>query len=242
VNLWVTQGGQTVREVLNKRCNVYLISNDGRHLLVDCGRERRWKRLRRALERLDVCAPGRLSGLVLTHAHFDHAENAATVKAQFGAPIIVHESEAGHLERGESPPVRGSRGVMKFLLGLVAPEWTARLFSYRPAIPDIAVGDTYSLDALGFTGTLLHTPGHTAGSVSVIVDDEVAMVGDAMFGEWFGSIYPPFAVDPAEMVRSWGKLLGTGCSVFLPSHGTPRVRELVAREYERYAELATQSV
>jgi hypothetical protein len=67
----------------------------------------------------------------------------------------------------------------------------------------------------------------------VIVNGELALVGDAMFGVFRNSIFPPFADDVPQMVKSWGKLLDTGCSLFLPSHGSANSRALVEREYTK---------
>jgi hydroxyacylglutathione hydrolase len=86
---------------------------------------------------------------------------------------------------------------------------------------------------MGFNATILHTPGHTPGSMSLIVDGEIALVGDCMFGVFKGSAFPPFALDTRQMIESWGKLLDTGCRLFLPSHGTSDSRELVERDYNK---------
>jgi glyoxylase-like metal-dependent hydrolase (beta-lactamase superfamily II) len=67
----------------------------------------------------------------------------------------------------------------------------------------------------------------------LVVDDEIAIVGDCMFGVFKSSIFPPVAEDPDEMIRSWGKLLETNCSIFLPSHGSANDRSLVQWEFDR---------
>jgi len=68
----------------------------------------------------------------------------------------------------------------------------------------------------------------------VIIDDEIAIVGDAMFGVFRGSVLPPFALDLGLMTESWKRLLDTGCSIFLPAHGTKRGREVLQRQYDKY--------
>jgi len=57
-----------------------------------------------------------------------------------------------------------------------------------------------------------------------------------MFGVFKGSVYPPFTIDAKTMVMSWGKLLDTGCSVYLPAHGTADSRELLKNQYNKYKE------
>lgn len=105
---------------------------------------------------------------------------------------------------------------------------------YKPAVVDIEVEDKYDLSSFGFNAYIIHTPGHTYGSMSIIVDNEIALVGDAMSG-LFNSICPPFALDTKLMAESWKRLLDTGCSVYLPSHGTEDSREFVSKQYEKYS-------
>ena len=80
---------------------------------------------------------------------------------------------------------------------------------------------------------IMHTPGHTPGSMSVIIDDEDALVGDTMFGVFWWTIYPPFANDTTQMINSWGNLLQTNSKVFIPSHGSANSRFLVEIDYKK---------
>ncbi len=71
--------------------------------------------------------------------------------------------------------------------------------------------------------------------MSLIVDDEIAIVGDAMFGIFPGSIFPPFGDDKLQITQSWKLLLETGCRLFLPAHGTANSREQVEKSVRREA-------
>ncbi len=107
-------------------------------------------------------------------------------------------------------------------------------FRYKPSRYDILVNEKYDLSSIAFPGYILHTPGHSPGSVSVIIDDEIAIVGDTMFGMIRKSVFPPLAYDPKLMIKSWGKLLDTGCTTYLPAHGGERTREVLKRQYKKY--------
>jgi len=107
------------------------------------------------------------------------------------------------------------------------------LFRYEPCKPDITVDSHYELTEFGKKLYLLHSPGHTIGSMSLIVDDEIAFVGDAMFGLLKWSVFPPYAEDVEMMIKSWGKLLETNCSEYIPSHGTANSRLLVKKDYNK---------
>lgn len=227
---WTTHSGQKIYRILERRCNCYLVATGDRFLLVDAGRENRWSDLKNRLLRLGVTARS-LSALVLTHSHFDHAENAANLQRAFGAAVVIQCLEAGYLQQGKNPPIRGAFGLTRWLTDTLQKPLQAR-FHYQPVEADMLVKEKMDLQALGGNGYVLHTPGHTPGSVSVIVDDEIALVGDTLVGVFPGTAFPPFLQDPAMLLQSWGKLLQTRCSLFLPAHGRPRSRELVQRCFD----------
>jgi hydroxyacylglutathione hydrolase len=225
---FTTKHGYQVTQVIGGRSNVFLISNQKQSLLVDTS----WKYARKELyKKLRRLAKDHLTGLILTHAHFDHAENAAWIKEQFNPKVFVHEAEAEYLSLGENLLPAGTTWLTRLPMALLGPRLSS-YFNYPPLQADICVGERYDMKSIGFGVALLHTPGHTRGSMSVIVDDEIAVVGDAMFGIFPGRVFPPFANDVPQMVRSWRKLLDTGCKIFLPSHGFPRDRDILLREYE----------
>ena len=196
-------------------------------ILVDTGLKNSRKEL---LGKLDTILDGKsLSYLVLTHTHYDHAENAAVIKKKYGAKIIIQKSEVNNLIQGNSPIPDGTNFLTGILVALGRK--INRLNNYQKTHPDIIIDDKYSISPKCY---LIHTPGHTKGSISLIVDNEVALVGDAMFGVFSWSVFPPFACDVPNMIRSWGKLLDTNCKVFLPGHGTENSRKLLKRQFKKY--------
>lgn len=230
---WQTVSGLTVTRVLGGRCNCFAIGNGNDFALVDTGRITAWKRLRKNLEALGV-RRGNLAALVLTHAHFDHAENAARVKAEYGTMLISHAAEGGFLAEGDCPLPGGSIFPTRVVMGLFGERLRAR-FRYDPVAPDVTVDERLDLGYLGFDAYLLHTPGHSAGSMSVIAGSEIALAGDTLFGVIPGSVFTPFADDIPLMVRSWKKLIETGCRLYLPAHGGPVTRELLSRQCGKHA-------
>ncbi len=232
---FTTSTGSLVRRLLGGRSNVFLVSRDNRHLLIDSSTKMNRRSLINKLNSLSI-KPGTLSALILTHTHFDHAANAAMIRNTYNTKIIVSEHEAGLLGSGKNAPLQGAVPVTRFLYRFVMKrfnvmEWLA----YDPCPYDIVVRDRFSISDFGFNAYIVPTPGHTAGSMSVIVDEEIAIAGDALFGVFPGSVLSPWAVDRARMVRSWKVLLDTGCRLFLPSHGRPRDRDTVIKQYEKYS-------
>lgn len=230
---WTTKSGQAIHRISNGMYNCFLISYRNRHLLVDTGRKNSWKKLTRELDGLGVTG-GSLSGLILTHSHYDHVENAAKIKEKYNASIIIHKREADYLRQGENPVIHGITFFSKFITEGLSRKYLTRFCRYQPVDGDILVEDRYDLSLFGFNGYIIHTPGHSPGSTSVIIENEIAMVGDAMFGVIKGSVLPPVATNPGLMVKSWERLLNTDCSIYLPAHGTQRSKELLERQHKKY--------
>lgn len=226
---WHTKSGYLIKCILQGRSNVFLLSDNDKRILIDGSPGYKWNNLKSSLKENKI---ENIDYLILTHTHYDHAENAARIKREYGAKIIVNEKEAVSLERGENILPQGTMFFSRFIINHIAPLVYER-FNYEGCCPDIIVGQHFDLKEIGFNGYILHTPGHSAGSQSIIIDDEIALTGDAMFGIFPGSIFPPFADDENEMIKSWGKLIETNCETFVPSHGTPNSRELVIREYNK---------
>jgi hydroxyacylglutathione hydrolase len=143
---------------------------------------------------------------------------------------MVHESEAGFLSTGYSPVPDGAVPATRFLNKLDKHK-IRFIVGTRPVEPDVLIGEEMDLGAFGIPVMLRHTPGHSPGSVSVVVDDDLAIVGDNMVNVMMARIFPPFCDDVPALLRSWEKLLGTGCRLFLPSHGREIPRNLLERSF-----------
>jgi len=104
-----------------------------------------------------------------------------------------------------------------------------RLFLPLIRIPaasvDVALGDApFSLEPYGVPGRILHTPGHSAGSVSVLPPSGEAFVGDLAMNRSPLRLtpgLPVFADDPAAVLTSWRRLLDAGARTIFPAHGPP---------------------
>ncbi len=224
---WTTRQGTVITQLLNKRCNVFLVSCGDKHLLVDSSRKPERELLVQGLKALGI---DHLEFLILTHTHFDHTENAAFIQRNYGAKVIVHEKEAALLGAGYTPIPPGTVLFTKFITTFIAP-FLKKKFVYEPCQADVLVKDELDLSDYGFTARIIHTPGHTKGSMSLIIDNEIALVGDAMFGILPNKIFPPYGEDVPGIIKSWEKLLATSCYLFISSHGTENTRALVQDGY-----------
>jgi hydroxyacylglutathione hydrolase len=226
---WVTKSGYQIIQILSGRSNVFLLTNERTNFLIDTSAGRSWNKLQKHLEIADV---KNINYLILTHAHFDHAANANKIKTKYGASVIVHQDEAEYLAKGENIIPHGTTLLTRSLVSMAGKSLVKRM-RYEPCHFDILVDRMLDLKAMGIDAHIMHTPGHTSGSMSVIIEDEIALVGDTMFGVFRGSVFPPYAENATLMIQSWGKLLQTGCRLFLPSHGTANSRSLVEKDYSK---------
>jgi glyoxylase-like metal-dependent hydrolase (beta-lactamase superfamily II) len=90
----------------------------------------------------------------------------------------------------------------------------------------------HDLQYLGLNAKIIHTPGHTDGSLTVILDSKHAIVGDTLIGSRGKSVFPPFADDPETLMKSWKKLIDEGIEFLYPGHGSPFGVEKLTAEFD----------
>lgn len=226
---WQTRYGTQVERLSRGWSNVYLISYKDHDILVDTGPAAMRGVLMRQIEAIGL---KHLDALIFTHTHFDHTGSAAFIKQKFGMPVIVHRSESSFLERGLSPLPQGNMFLTKFFYNLGAPR-VEHKFKVEGVKPDILADEILDLSVFGINASLIHTPGHSQGSCSIIIDDQIAITGDTCVSVFPGRANPPWADDPVALIKSWKLLLDTGCELFLPMHHWLIDRKTLEREYIR---------
>ena len=170
--------------------------------------------------------PDQVALILIIHAHSDHTGSLPALKQATGARVAIHKGDAPYLAAGQSAEV-----VAQSWLGQVM-KWMTR-FAPQTQVsvaPDIVIDDEWDLRAFGVAGRVLSTPGHTAGSVSVLLDSGACLVGD-LLAAWRKPGYPPFAQDRAALRDSIRRVIQSGATVVYPSHGSAfpidRIRGLV---------------
>lgn len=117
-----------------------------------------------------------------------HAENASKIKKNYKSRIIVHRSEAEYLRHGDSPLPKGTSLTIGFMTNAL--ERVQSKYNYETTESDILVDEKCNLNTFGVNTYILHTPGHSKGSLSIIVDPEIAMVGRHVRSFWKFDISP----------------------------------------------------
>jgi hydroxyacylglutathione hydrolase len=209
--------------------NAYVVANGHKAILIDCGMKRKEKKIIAALTKMQL-APQDIQLIILTHTHYDHAGSIAALQQITGAKILVHQAEAACLEQGYCAFPKGTMWFPKIMsaIGNAMNKWVGH---YAPVVPEIAIAKKFDLKPFGIDGYCLPTPGHTAGSLTVIIEDNHAIVGDTLFNIFKKSVFPAYANDQEELLKSWKKLLEIGCEHFYPGHGKPFTRERLQKTY-----------
>jgi hydroxyacylglutathione hydrolase len=231
MKLWKTERKNEIFPGAERQEQLLLIPSEKGNMLIDTGLEFAYSSLRKDIEHLHL-ATGKIDYLILTHTHFDHCRNARAIQAEYGSQIVVGEKEADFVEEGYTPIPKGTFTFTKFLVH-IGNKLGSGWFSYEPFSADIRVEDHFNLMDGDLKIDLISTPGHSTGSISIIVDDEIALVGDVMLNMFGDAIFPPFADDIPEMICSCEKLLNTSCRLFLPGHRKEISRELLEQEFSK---------
>jgi hydroxyacylglutathione hydrolase len=135
--------------------------------------------------------------LVLTHTHWDHVGDAAAIKAAFGIPIWMHELDRPGLE-------------------LPSSAW----MEIEPASADRFLSEGDALVLGDRTITVMHTPGHSKGQISLyFAEDALLFGGDTLFPNGYGRVDIPGASED-ETIATMTRLLELPDDVtVLPGHG-----------------------
>lgn len=157
--------------------------------------------------------PEELRAIVATHYHHDHTGNITALVEQTGAQVYAHADDAPYVQANE--PWMQPKGFLGGLIARGAPEQT-------PINVDHILNEG---DELPFAGGLrvLHTPGHTPGSISLYSPArEMLLCGDALMNV-FGLRLPPSmsSHDMDQARQSIARIAELQFEHALPGHGAP---------------------
>jgi len=198
--------------------NAFLVRGT-RPVLVDTGLPGSAPGILSAIQR-EGYKPWELALIIITHAHLDHTGSAAALAGATGAPVLVHAAEADCLSSGASAPVVPASLTGRFLRMMIG--------KHAPR-PELGVNAVLRIDApcrldtYGVNGEVLPTPGHTRGSLSVILDSGECIAGDLITGLFPArkARLPVFAEDAARARENIRALLDRHANTFYSGHGGP---------------------
>jgi glyoxylase-like metal-dependent hydrolase (beta-lactamase superfamily II) len=217
--------------------NVYLVAEGGEGALIDSGFGDE-QSVRARLDYLRQRPEIKLRYIVLTHHHFDHSSGAHQLREATGAEVVIHPQEERFLRdwKGDAPQDIDIPADQK----AVAEQVQRFRQQAAEATPDVPIIDGGMLSVGGLTLEVLHTPGHTLGSICVYIREEGALfTGDTALGLGTVAISPPPYGDMRLYLESLERLKGYEAALMLPGHGRPvqevprKLQELIDHRQER---------
>ena len=188
----------TIVNVGYRSTNFWVVSAGRSRILVDLGWPGKAAALLANLDRMGVPLSEIRYGMA-THYHIDHAGAAQDLK-QRGVPLLVMEEQVPAIP------------LMK--------QWIKPADHYTDITThdNMIISSSESRDVLadiGIAGEILHTPGHSDDSVTLVLDIGCAFTGDLTMESMVAS------EDPAVVARSWQLLRDRKVTTIYPGHGTP---------------------
>jgi hydroxyacylglutathione hydrolase len=191
--------------------NVYFIRTDDGYILVDTGMPRDSRALQRAFSKAGI-KPQDVKLIIITHAHVDHVGSVAYAKRLTSADVLCHKYAAPFIRAGKSSPVV-AYSLLSKLLSAISPS------KYKPVEPDIVVTDKFDLRDFGIAGQVIHTPGHTQGSVTVLLESGEMLLGDMVRGTSVDIHIGSFYEDKEVLLQNLAKLAACRAHKIYMSHG-----------------------
>jgi len=210
----------------------YILQDKGT-VMVDGGSPKTVKQFRKTIEEIHL-NPKDIKLMILTHGHWDHIGSAKEIKDLTGAKIALHEKEKEWLEKSQKPMPPGVTLWGHIFGGIIR---TFLPFIHIPSTKvDLVLGDeSMSLSEYGIPGRVIPTPGHSSGSVSVLLETGEAFVGDLAMNKFPLRLSPGppiFAEDWETLKKSWQILLDQGAKTVYPAHGEPFSVDIIRKGLE----------
>lgn len=196
--------------------NAFLITGE-RTILVDTGFPGSDAVIMAALSRYGV-SPKSISLILITHGHIDHIGSAYALQQRLGAPVAVHESDQQAVRSGIPPALVPINFIGRMIKGRLENRIA------RPVEPDVVIIRGMDLGPFGVEGKVIETPGHTAGSISVVLPGGVVIAGDLLAGGTFKKNRPaqaPFHENLKQVAQSVRKVLNQKPTTIHVGHGGP---------------------
>jgi glyoxylase-like metal-dependent hydrolase (beta-lactamase superfamily II) len=225
--LAATQRNATMTITYNST-NYFLLTCQHGFILIDAGWHGKLQRFKQELASFNI-GLNQIKYIFITHHHHDHSALVQDLRVLTNAKLIVHKQQVDFITEG----VTDYKKIKQYnwLLWLIDRVFRPFIkYNYKPVkieqsdfIINSDVDDTV-LRAIGVNGKILATPGHSIDSVSILLDNGVAYIGDLamnIMGFICKTPLPIEAENYQQVNESLKKLIDLGAKEFYPSHGGP---------------------
>lgn len=193
--------------------NCYIIENGTCGILADTGKREFADMV------IEACKNYNVKLIVLTHAHFDHAENAALISETLKIPIAMNEKDLNLINSNKTQELSAETLPGKIVLSVSLKDFSKR--KMREFKPDIFVNEGDDLDEFGVKNIeIISLPGHTDGSIGIDVDKKHLIVGDALMNMFYPTVSMLYH-EKNTMLESARKISSFGDRTIYFGHGKP---------------------
>ncbi|MFK8021522.1 MAG: MBL fold metallo-hydrolase [Pseudomonadales bacterium] len=215
--------------------NVYLVEENDRRLMIDAGNPGDEDRFEALMREVGI-DPATIDYTILTHGHIDHAGTAAAFQERYGIQLIGGADDNTMIAAGGNVDLCPT-SMTAHLIRMTLEGSSYPVFKLDREIE--MTGGAVDLAEFGMSGKILPHPGHTPGSVVILIGRH-AFVGDLIRGGIVANETPTthfFMCDLEENQRRIGQILALeGIEQWHPGHfgsfSTEAVREYLSNEIE----------
>jgi glyoxylase-like metal-dependent hydrolase (beta-lactamase superfamily II) len=187
--------------------NIYVLVNGDELVVVDTGTPGNAKKIVEYIQKIGH-QPSDVSTIVLTHYHMDHSGSAKDLKELTGAKVAASAEDAEYIT-GQKPYPKPNNLLMRA---------TSSLIKVTPVQVDLSLKDGNTIGNL----TVIHTPGHTPGSIALLDAQRKALfAGDTLRfdGSKVTGAPEQFTWNEVKEKESIQKISALDFDVMLPGHG-----------------------
>ncbi|MCI8442360.1 MAG: MBL fold metallo-hydrolase [Provencibacterium sp.] len=201
-----------VHKIASGNVNCYIVSAHGQALLIDTGRKKQREKI------LTMCRAFHVKGILLTHGHLDHCQNAAYLAGSLHIPIAMSEKDRNLIPDNRAQPLSAKTLPGKMLLA-------ASLYSFEKEeleafAPDFYLKPGEHLHECGMDIRVIGLPGHTEGSIGFEIDEDKLFVGDALMNLLHPGVSMLYT-DEGQMLSSAALIGSLGKRTVYFGHGRP---------------------
>jgi glyoxylase-like metal-dependent hydrolase (beta-lactamase superfamily II) len=174
------------------------------------------------------CTKGKLKAIILTHGCNDHAANAAKLREEYGCDIAMHEKDLALVNEVTLNKIIENLHYRSMIYRIVYLLMKKPIHSmlektrkdYLSFWPDRFLKDGDDLSEYGMEAEVLHIPGHTDGSIGILMKEGILFCGDILANIKHPAVAPN-AKNFRQLSESLKKLSLRKLSIIYPGHGEP---------------------
>ena len=202
----------SIKRIKGDTDNCYLVAEGNKAILIDTASKANLDMVTTECDKYDMQL------IVLTHVHFDHAENAAVLSRRYNIPVAVHKNDEELFDSFDKQPLKSYGLVGRIVLGLSLKVLRNTKVERPEKLIYVADGD--DLASYGIRARILELPGHTLGSIGVDVEEEHLFVGDEL-DNWINPGIGHLYYDFEAIKKSAEKIRELGDRTVYYGHGKP---------------------